>query len=349
MARTGVLLTAFGGPGDLGEVESFMRSITGVDPTDEMLTETRRKYLTIGGFSPLPAMAERIAAQLERSLNDLERGVAEDDDGGTLGMWSGSMASVRTQEEVRIPVEVGMLHSEPSIASSVARLVDRGVRQIVHVSLSPFEAAATTGAYREAIENALQSHPGIRLVESAFYHRSDGFVSLYADNLSEALHDVDILANKAMVVFTAHSLPVADVEADPSYVAQLRETAAAVAAGAGLGDPSGFDAVEGIDAFGGPGVTAPWLLAFQSKGRRGGEWIGPDLGEVIDAAIEAGYAAVVVCPIGFAVDHMETLYDLDVAVADRLLSADREFARVPAPNGDARMIEALASAVQKVL
>lgn len=348
MARTGVLLTAFGGPGELGEVESFMRSITGVDPTDEMLAEARRKYLTIGGFSPLPAMAERIAAQLERSLNDLERGAAEDDDGGTLGMWSGSMASVRTQEEVRVPVEVGMLHSEPSIASSVARLVDRGVRQIVHVSLSPFEAAATTGAYREAIENALQSHPGIRLVESALYHRSDQFVSLYADNLGEALNDVDIIANKAIVVFTAHSLPSADVEADPAYVTQLRETAAAVAAGAGLGDPSGFDAVEGIDAFGGPGVTAPWLLAFQSRGRRG-EWIGPDLGEVIDAAIEAGYAAVVVCPIGFAVDHMETLYDLDVAAADRLLSADREFARVPAPNAEARMIEALASAVRKVL
>ncbi len=349
MARTGVLLTAFGGPRDLNEVATFMRSITGADPTDEMLAEARRKYMTIGGFSPLPAMAERIAAQLERSLNDLEPGVADDEDDGMFGMWGGSMASLRTQEEVRIPVEVGMLHSEPSIEGAVARLAERGAKQIVHVSLSPFEAAATTGAYREAIATALESHPGIRPIESASYHRSDGFVGLCADNLSEALHDVDILANKAIVVFTAHSLPQADVDADPSYVSQLRETAASVAAGAGLGAPSGFDALEGIEAYGGPGVTAPWLLAFQSKGRRGSEWIGPGLGEVVDGAIEASFAAVVVCPIGFAVDHMETLYDLDVAVADRLLSADREFARVPAPNADARMIEALADAVRKVL
>jgi ferrochelatase len=349
MARTGVLLTAFGGPHEIGEIAQFMRSITGADPTDAILAEAHRKYLTIGGFSPLPAMGERIAAQLERSLNGLEPGVTDDDDGGTLGMWGGSVASVRTHEEVRIPVEVGMLHSEPSIAQAVARLADRGAKQIVHISLSPFEAAATTGAYREAIGLALQPHQGIRLIESASYRLSDDYVGLYADNLSEALHDVDIIANRAIVVFTAHSLPVADIEADPSYVIQLRETAAAVAAGAGLGDPSGFDALEGIDAFGGPGVTAPWLLAFQSRGRRGGEWIGPDLGDVVDSAIDAGFAAVVVCPIGFAVDHMETLYDLDVAAADRLLSADREWARVPAPNADARMIEALAAAVRKVL
>ncbi len=207
MARTGVLLTAFGGPHEIGEIAQFMRSITGADPTDAMLAEAHRKYLTIGGFSPLPAMGERIAAQLERSLNGLEPGVTDDDDGGTLGIWGGSMASVRTQEGVRIPVEVGMLHSEPSIAQAVARLADRGAKQIVHISLSPFEAAATTGAYREAIGRALQSHQGIRLIESASYHLSDGYVGLYADNLSEALHDVDILANKAIVVFTAHSLP----------------------------------------------------------------------------------------------------------------------------------------------
>jgi ferrochelatase len=344
-----VLLTAFGGPGGLDEVAPFMRSIMGSDPTDETLAEARRKYLTIGGFSPLPAMAERIAAQLERVLNGLEPAAIDDQDGGTLGMWGGSMASVRTDTDVRIPVEVGMLHSAPSIADAVSRLVDRGVRQIVAASLSPFEAAATTGSYRTAVERALESHPGVRLIESASYHHSDEFVSLFADNLSEALHGIDILANKAIVVFTAHSLPEADIQADPAYVSQLRETAGAVAAGAGLGAPSGFDALEGIDAFGGPGVTAPWLLAFQSKGRRGGEWIGPDLDDVIDAAIEAGFAAVVVCPIGFAVDHMETLYDLDVAAADRVLSADKEFARVAAPNADARLIEALASAIQKVL
>ncbi len=349
MARTGVLLTAFGGPDCLDSVAPFMCSIMGTEPSEQMLTEAQRKYLTIGGFSPLPAMAERIAAQLERVLNGISLAEVTDDDGGTLGLWGGAMASLRTTESVRIPVAVGMLHSEPSIEGAVARLVDAGARQIVVASLSPFEAAATTGAYLEAVTTALDAHPGVRLMESASYHRSDDFIGLYADNLNEALHEADILANKGIIIFTAHSLPVSDIEADPSYVDQLRESAAAVAAGAGLGDPSGFHALPGIEAFGGPGVTAPWLLAYQSKGRRGGEWLGPDLDDVIDAAIAGGFAVVIVCPVGFAVDHMETLYDLDVKAADRVLSAEKEFVRVAVPNADPKYIEALAGAVRKVL
>ena len=349
MARTGVLLTAFGGPDCLDAVAPFMCSIMGAEPSEQMLAEARRKYLTIGGFSPLPAMAERIAAQLERTLNGMPLAEVTDDDGGSLGLWGGALTSLRTSETVRVPVAVGMLHSQPSIDGAVARLVDAGARQIVIASLSPFEAAATTGAYLGAVRSALEGHPGVRLMESASYHRSDEFVGLYADNLNEALHEADILANKGIIVFTAHSLPVSDIEADPAYVDQLRETAAAVAAGAGLGDPSGFDALPGVDAFGGPGVTAPWLLAFQSKGRRGGEWLGPDLDDVIDAAITGGFAVVIVCPVGFAVDHMETLYDLDVKAADRVLSAEKEFVRVAVPNADPKYIDALAAAVRKVL
>ena len=349
MRRTGVLLTAFGGPDCLDAVAPFMCSIMGMEPTEQVLSEARRKYLTIGGFSPLPAMGERVAAQLERALNSIPLAEVTENEGGGLGLWGGAVASVRTDAKVTIPVVLGMLHSEPSIEGAVGRLAAAGVGEVVHVSLSPFEAEATLGAYRRAIDKALAAHPDVTVIESAAYHRSPGFVGLYADALTEALHDVDALANKTLAVFTAHSLPIADVEADPAYVDQLRETAAAVAAEAGLGDPSGFAALSGIEAFGGPGVVTPWLLAFQSKGRRGGEWIGPDLDDVIAAAAATGFAVVAVCPIGFALDHMETLYDLDVRAAERALSAGMEFARVNAPNADPRLIEALSEATRKAV
>jgi len=174
-------------------------------------------------------------------------------------------------------------------------------------------------------------------------------VGWYAEHLNEAMRDADVLAHKGIVIFTAHSLPVSDVATDPAYVDQLRETATAVAASAGLGKPTGFDSLPGLEAFGGPGLTAPWLLAFQSKGRRGGEWLGPDLDDVIAAAVAAVYAVVIVVPIGFAVDHMETLYDLDVRAADPVFSADREFVRVPVLNAAPPFIEVLADAVRKVL
>jgi ferrochelatase len=316
VARAGVLLTAFGAPRDLDEVAPFMCSLLGCEPPAAALEGARRKYLAIGGGSPLPAMAEHIATHLERELG--------------------------------VPVAVGMRYADPSIDDAVARLASAGVREVVVVSLSPFDAEVTTGAYREAVEAAVALHKGMRFVQAAAYHRSDPFVEVLADAAGEAIRDAEAVG-RSVVVFSAHSLPVADLERDPSYVDQLRETAVAVAARLGLGEPSGFTALPGIDAFGGPGVTSPWLLAFQSKGRRGGEWAGPDIEDVIDAAATAGFASVAVCPIGFAVDHMETLYDLDVHAADRACGAGIGLYRARVPNDAPRMIDALAQAVRRAL
>ena len=349
MAHTGVLLTAFGGPDSLDAVPAFLRSIMGVEPSDAVLQGAVRKYLTIGGASPLPAMAERVAAQLERSLNRLPRADEPEEGPGLLGAGFAVPAGMRAVEGVKVPVAVGMLHSTPTIEDAIARLVESGVRELVWVSLSPFDAAVTVGAYETAVETAAAAHSGLRVFKAPAYRHSDPFVQFFAEGLSESLHDVDILKNKALVLFSAHSLPLADVASDPSYVDQLQETAAAVAAGAGLGKASGFDALDGVDAFGGPGVTSPWLLAYQSKGARGGDWLGPDLVSTVDAAAEAGFAVVVVCPVGFALDHMETLYDIDVVAADHALSAGMEFARTAVPNDSAFMIEALTESVRRAL
>lgn len=332
MARYGVLLTAFGAPERLDAVESFMRNLMGRQPSEEAVASAKLRYLAIGGFSPLPAIAERIAAQLERELSGLPA-VA---------------SSMRAVEGVKVPVAVGMCYSDPSVSTAVERLAAAGVRVIVWLSLSPFTSTVTTGAYRDAVEAAVGVTRGVRAVEAASYRRAPGFVEFLAKQVIEATHEVDILRKRALIVFTAHSLPLADIERDRSYVDQLRETVADVAAGAGLGEASGFDALPGIEAFGGPGVKAPWLLAFQSKGARPCAWLGPDLDDVIDAAAAKSYDAVVVCPVGFVTDHMETLYDLDVLAADRAMVAGMEFARTSVPNDDMRMITALADAVRAV-
>jgi ferrochelatase len=349
VARYGVLLTAFGAPDCLDAVEPFMCNLMGRQPSEEAVTSAKRRYLAIGGSSPLPAIAERIAAQLERELSGLPR--AEASEPGLPGVESvlSVASSTRAVEGVKVPVAVGMCYSEPSVSGAVERLAAAGVRIVVWLSLSPFESTVTTGAYGDAVEAAVGVTRGVRAVEAAGYRRAPGFVEFLAEQVIEATHEVDILRNRALIVFTAHSLPLADIERDRSYVDQLRETVADVAAGAGLGEASGFDALPGIEAFGGPGVTAPWLLAFQSKGARPCAWLGPDLDDVIDAAAAESYDAVVVCPVGFVTDHMETLYDLDVLAADRAMVAGMEFARTSLPNDEPRMITALADAVRKVI
>jgi len=319
MTRTGVVLTAFGGPDCIDAVEPFMCSIMGRQPSAEAVSEARERYEAIGGGSPLPAMAARIADSLERDLSS----------GGD------------------VPVAVGMLHSHPTIASAVDALVEAGVERVISLSLSPFDAAATTGAYSEALVAAASTHPGLVVTAAAGYNRSDPFVTALAQQ-ARAILGGWALAD-TLVVFTAHSLPVADLEADPAYVVQLRETAEAVAVATGLGLADGFSALPGVEAFGGHGGSVPWLLAFQSKGRRGGAWAGPDLDAIIAAAAASGLRGVVILPIGFAADHMETLYDLDVVAAQHAVSLGLGFARAMAPNDSEKMIEALADSVRAAI
>jgi ferrochelatase len=55
------------------------------------------------------------------------------------------------------------------------------------------------------------------------------------------------------------------------------------------------------------------MFAFQSQGMSGGEWLGPTVEETILALKEAGHKTVFIQPIGFVCDHVEILYDIDIA------------------------------------
>jgi ferrochelatase len=344
MAKTGVLLVGFGAPDSFEAIEPFMRNLMGRDPSEELLGSARRRYLTIGGSSPLPWRVEGIAAALERRLNGLPPAEHQEE---SPEEYSGAVArrSTRVGGDMAVPVAVGMAYWHPTILEGLGRLKAAGAESVVWLSLSPFESGATTGTFRAAVEQA-SVEAGIEATELGGFHTTHDFAVLLADACSEALQQV-FPAHRPVVVFTAHSLPVDDPGVG-EYVTQLEALATNVAAIVGFGepDPEGLEAVLRLSAHGGPGTTTPWLLAYQSKGERPGEWIGPALDEVTDAVFTAGYGSVAVCPIGFVTDHLETLYDLDVEVADQALCLEMEYARATVPNDDPRMIEILARAVE---
>ena len=95
------------------------------------------------------------------------------------------------------------------------------------------------------------------------------------------------------IIFTAHALPVRVIEAGDRYADQVAETAAGVAARAGI---------------------AKYDCAFQSAGRTPEPWIGPDLAQVIDDR-SVTIRRFLVVPIGFVCDHTEILFDIDVQAA----------------------------------
>lgn len=320
---SGVLLTAFGGPHGLEDVGEFMASLMGREPSAELVERARRKYLTIGGKSPLPEIAADLVEGLHKELAS----------GG-----------------FDVPVAVGMRYWTPWIAESVAWLAEVGVRRVVMVPLSPFESKVSTGAYREAVKAAVAEHPGMEVVEAAPYNLDDRFVTMLADEADYVLSGMPQETRK-LLVFTAHSLPLSDLVDDDPYVRDLRATVEAVADRSALPEGSEGEVpfMPGVATLGSFGDGADWLLAYQSKGAKPGEWLGPDLVDVIEAAAGAGYEGIAVSPVGFVTDHMETLFDIDVVAAGKAVELDLEFERTAVPNADERMLKVLSAAVTPLL
>ncbi len=317
--RTGILLTAFGGPDSLDAVGPFMRNLMGREPAPEIVARAQGKYAAIGGASPLPERTAQIAERLAERLRE---------DGHD------------------VDVVVGMRYWHPTIGEGFDELAAAGARRVVQLSLSPFESAVSSGAYRAAVLEAAKAHD-LPVVEAASFYDAQGFLDALTEGARDAIDD--IVAERPLVIFSAHSLPVRDIEADPRYLEQLREATAAVAQRLELapGAPD-TEVLPGVSAFGSAGER-PWVFAFQSKGVAPGEWLGPMLEDVMDAAKANGFDGVAVCPVGFGTDHMETLYDLDVVAAQHAIGEGLAFTRAAVPNASPLMIDALASRLEPLL
>jgi len=314
--KTGVLLCGYGGPDSLEAVGPFMKNLTGAEPSPELLARVQRRYLAIGGSSPLTGIAREIAGDLMTKLGDL-----------------GSP----------MPVEVGMAYWRPFVAEGLAQLKALGCVRIIVVTMSPFESKIAHGKYRTAIDEAAAQIGGIEIVEASLVSELEEYAGFFAASTAYSLTEMGSSEGMA-IVFSAHSLPESDLVEDDPYVAGLQATANKVAVALALpaGEIVQHEMLGGIETLGSTSGERPWFLAYQSKGARPGAWLGPDLEDVIKALVVSGARGAVVVPIGFMTDHMETLYDLDIVAAGEALGADFEFVRAEVPNSHPLLVEAIA-------
>ena len=180
----------------------------------------------------------------------------------------------------------------------------------VGVVLAPHYSRASVGEYVERLERPA--------VES--WHDLPEWIDFQANAVRAALGD---LPTSTQVLFTAHSLPERVLEGDP-YESEWETSAAAIAGRAG------------IDG---------WSIAWQSAGRTLEPWRGPDVLEAISALDADG---VLVCPQGFTSDHLEVLYDLDIAAREHAEKLGLVFARTAMVNDDPVVLGALAERVRSL-
>ncbi|CAB1127598.1 Ferrochelatase [Candidatus Hydrogenisulfobacillus filiaventi] len=216
---------------------------------------------------------------------------------------------------------VGFLHTPPFIAQAAESLA--GLPLVVGLALAPhYNRFAYEEGYRPAAEAALAG-TGSRLHLIPGWGGDPGYVRWLAD----ALRPLWAAApSGSRVYFSAHSLPARYLAAGDPYPQQLAEGAAAVAAAAGL--PAGS-----------------WDICYQSRGRTGEPWAGPDVLEILEQEAGRGTPQVILCPHGFVADHLEVLYDLDIEAHGRARALGLELVRTPMPNDDPAFAGALADLV----
>ena len=223
----------------------------------------------------------------------------------------------------------GMRFSEPSVAKAVGELVERGAGRILGLIISPQYSPLIMGGYNRALEEAAAPH-GVpaRVVEG--WWDEPAFVGVMADRVRRGLARFPAgVRGRVPVLLTAHSLPKRVVDQEPGFVAQLEASAGLIAAAAGL-------------------ARGRWRFAYQSAGHTPEEWLKPDILDVLPELARAGHRHVLLAPVQFLGDHLETLYDIDVGGQEQADAAGFvQFERVPAPNADPDLCAALAAVVRR--
>jgi protoporphyrin/coproporphyrin ferrochelatase len=231
------------------------------------------------------------------------------------------------------PVEVGMRFSAPTIETGLRTLTARGVTDVAAIILSPQYSPMLMGGYGRAIDSARDAigPAAPHVIVATSWHVEPAFIGALADGLRGTLDSRSPNErSRTHVLMTAHSLPKRVAEQEPAYLVQLRETADAVAAASGLS-------------------LQDWTFCWQSAGHEPGEWMKPDFADLMPGIASAGGRSLVVLPIQFLADHLETLYDVDVGARQQAEEHALAFRRVPALNDARGLAGALAEVALRTL
>ncbi len=222
----------------------------------------------------------------------------------------------------RYRVYVGLRHWHPFIKETFAELLAEKPDQVIGFCMAPQQSSLSTGAYRKKVEEAQavqRSACPVSYVGS--WNRHPKLIAAIVERIGQGLErfPVDVRA-QVPVLFTAHSLPERIVAMNDPYPNEVKGTVDAVTAKLG-GQPTRF--------------------AYQSQGRSSEPWLGPTVESAIEDLSREGTKQVLVAPIGFLCDHVETLYDIDIELKQLAAAKGMRLERMAMLNDSPALIETL--------
>lgn len=215
-------------------------------------------------------------------------------------------------------VSVGMRYTPPSIEHTLFSLIKDGIQKVVALTLYPQYSTATAGTCISVLERAIIQFPGIDVYIIPHWHTHPLFITCWATLISDSIQEMH--PEKGHILFSAHSLPVRLVKQGDPYPTQIKECTEAIMTKLKK--------------------DIPHSIAYQSK-VGAVKWLEPKVEEEMKRLAAKGVKELILVPISFVSDHLETLYELDIVMkhlASRL--GFETFRRVPVPNLHPLLIKA---------
>jgi len=324
---TGLVLLNLGGPADLASIKPFLDALfadreiirlpggaLGQWLLSRLIVRARLSkvtgyYAAIGGGSPILRYTAGQGEGLAERLN------------------------ARRPDLAPFKPYVAFRYAPPTSDDALKAMRRDGIRRAVVLTLYPQYSVATTGSSLRELERALK-RTGL---EGAFdlttidrWSGASGYLDVLAAHVEQGLAAFDGRRADAVVLMSAHSLPMSFVNDGDPYPAEIAATYRAVRER--LKEPK-----------------PRCLLAYQSQ-TGPVAWLGPQTSDVIRELGRAGCRNVLVAPIAFVSDHIETLYEIDVMFAAEAKEAGiPNFRRAESLNLDPRFLDALADVVEAAL
>jgi len=320
--RIGILLFNLGGPETLDDVRPFLFNLFS-DPDIIRL--------------PWRALQKPLAWLISTQRHKLSRGYYEKIGGGSplrriTDEQARAIEQALARRNITAKAYVGMRYWQPFLEDAIEAICRDKISHLIVLPLYPQFSISTTGSSLNRMNALMEANRGaaerVSVIEN--WHDDPGYLDALTASIAEELGgfpDQDRAATH--VLFSAHSVPVRYINEGDPYLDQIKETVGSV-----------------MNRL---GEDRPHSLSFQSKVGPV-KWLRPSTDETIRKLASEGVSKVLLVPVSFVSEHIETLYELDILyrhVAEEV--GITHYRRVPALNCRTDFIEALATLVEKRL
>ena len=314
---TGVILLNLGGPDSLQAVRPFLYNLF-----------SDREIIRLG-----PAPMQKPLAWLISTLRSPKTEKMYSQIGGKSPILDITRAQAVALEEAlnkksnsphSFKVYIGMRYWRPFTEEVVEQMSRDGIKKVIGLSLYPQYSVTTSGSSISEFRKAASRY-GMEIIIVDSWHNHPLYIEALVDVIKRGLASFERESNPH-ILFSAHSLPQKIIDQGDPYVDQTVET------------------IREIEKL----LPITWHLSYQSKSGPV-KWLEPSTEDKLEELAHAGIKNVLVVPISFVSDHIETLYEIDILYKDLAGKLGINLKRTESLNDHPKFIAALQDIVEKSL